>query len=277
MIRGLSFLVLCVLAMGKLSAAMVTIVAAENFYGSVAEQIGGSSVRVIRILSNLNQDPHEFQIDVATAKAIADADIVIYNGLTYDNWVEKLLSVKGKPQRVVIKVADLIKALPGDNPHIWYDPKTMWTLGKRLAEVLSKPEAADSFQKSMQPLFNKIASLKTSTVGVKVTATEPIFGYMANALGFEMLNYDYQLAVMNGTDPSFQQTVNFEKCLANNTTKILFYNSQVNDPTTKRMQFIAKKHGIPVVGVTETQPPNVNSYVDWMLSELVEVEKALNP
>src|ERR1700744_5664765 len=105
-------------------AKTLKIVAAENFYGGVAAQIGGGEVTVTSIVSNPNQDPHEFTSDAATAKAVADADIVIYNGLGYDDWMSKLLGVGGKKDRVVIKVADLIGAKDGDNPHIWYDPRT---------------------------------------------------------------------------------------------------------------------------------------------------------
>lgn len=251
------------------------IVAAENFYGVVAAQVAGTSAEVTGIMSNPNQDPHEFQTDARTARAVADADIVIYSGLGYDDWMEKLLGSQGKPNRVVIKVSDLIGAKDGDNPHIWYDPQTMPALAAKLGEILKQPAAAGAFQASFQPVLDKMASLKAKTTGVKVTATEPVFGYMAAALGLDMLNYEYQLAVMNDTDPSFQQTADFEKSLKSKTAKILFYNSQVTDPSTQQMQSIAKASGVPVLGVTETQPPDQKTYADWMMSELAKVEAAL--
>ncbi len=272
-----TFFLLWVLSISKLAAAPENIVAAENFYGSVAEQIGGSTVKVVNILNHPNQNPHEFQADVATAKAIANADIVIFNGLGYDDWMEKLVGIPGKPHRVVIRVADLIDAKPGNNPHLWYDPKTISSLATKLSQVLNHPHAALVFHKSMQPLFNKIAALKKKTSGVKVTATEPLFGYMAATLGFDMLNYDYQLAVMNDTDPNFMQTVNFEKSLTDHTIKILFYNNQVTAPSAQRMLSIAKEHGIPIVGITETQPISTKNYVEWMISELSKIENVLKP
>lgn len=255
--------------------AETKIVAAENFYGDVAQQIAGSSAHVTSIMSNPNQDPHEFQTDAGTAKAVADADIVIYSGIGYDDWMEKLLGTQGKADRVVIKVSDLIGAKDGDNPHIWYDPKTMPALAEKLGSVLNNADGAKTFSESLKPLLERIEKLKAKTTGVKVTATEPVFGYMASALGFDMLNPEYQLAVMNDTDPSFEQTANFEKSLTSKTAKILFYNNQVTDPSTERMQAIAKKSGVPIVGVTETQPLDQKTYVGWMLSELDEIEAAL--
>ena len=255
--------------------AAVQIVAVENFYGKIAEQIGGSSVVVTSILKNPNQNPHEFQTDAATVKAIASADILIYNGLGYDDWVEKLLRVNGRPRCVAIKVADLIRVKTGKNPHIWYSPETISMLAARLAQILDKSAAVEAFEKSMQPLREKISALREKTFGLKVTATESIFGYMACSLGWEMLNYDYQQTVVNNAEPCFQQSVNFEKALTEGQAKVLFFNSQVQNPSAKRMQSIAKRHGIAVVGITETQPHHFPSYVDWMLWELSMIERVL--
>ncbi len=256
-------------------AAMLNIVAAENFYGGVARQIAGDSADVTSILSNPNQDPHEFTTDAATARAVADADIVIYNGLGYDDWMNKLLGVQGKPGRIVIRVADLIEAKAGDNPHIWYDPRTMPVLAAKLAEILKQPENLAAFQKEMAAVASKIAEIKSAKSGTVVTATEPVFGYMADALGFKMENYGFQLAMMNDTEISFQQASDFEKSLHDRSMKILFYNSQVTDPVTQRLQEIAQKIGVAVIGVTETQPPDAKNYADWMLAELNQVETAL--
>ncbi|HUB88020.1 MAG TPA: zinc ABC transporter substrate-binding protein [Verrucomicrobiae bacterium] len=255
--------------------AKMSIVAAENFYGGVAQQIAGDSADVTSILNNPNQDPHEFTTDAATARAVANADIVIYSGIGYDDWMNKLLGVQGKPGRIVICVADLIGAKAGDNPHIWYDPRTMPALAEKLAKILKQPDNLAVFQKEMNAVLSKIAEIKSAHGGTVVTATEPVFGYMADALGFKMENYGFQLAVMNDTEISFQQASDFEKSLHDKSMKILFYNSQVTDPVTQRMQEIAKRNGVAVIGVTETQPPDAKNYTDWMLAELNQVEKVL--
>jgi len=265
-------------------ADTLRIVAAENFYGGVAQQIAGGSATVKSILTNPNQDPHEFTTNADTAKSVADADVVIYSGISYDPWMDKLLGTSGKPCRAVINVADLIGGKDGDNPHIWYDPKTMPALGARLVEVLSKlsPDQAATYQKrlddfnaSMKPELDKIAEIRAASAGLDVTATEPVFGYMARALGFKMLNYDFQIQIMNDAEPTADETAAFEESLKSKTAKILFYNSQVTDPTTDRIQKIARDSGIPVVGVTETQPPDQNTYVGWMMHELDGVQAAL--
>jgi zinc/manganese transport system substrate-binding protein len=274
-----------VLAAVSAAAAPLKIVAAENFYGGVAAQIAGPDADVTSILSNPNQDPHEFTTNASTAKAVADADIVIYNGLGYDPWMDKLLGTSGKPGRVVICVANLIGAKDGDNPHIWYSPKTMPALADKLGEEMSKheiqtrsiyPRIVADFKASLKPVQDEIDFVKKGYRAVTVTATEPVFGYMADALGFKMLNYDFQINIMNDTEPSAAQTVAFEKSLRPKTVRILFYNQQVTDPTTERLKKLAIQSGVPIVGVTETQPADCKTYADWMLREIKAVERALN-
>ena len=75
----------------------VKVVAAENFYGDLASQIGGANVAVTSILSNPEDDPHLFEASPETAKALTDAKVVIVNGVDYDPWMEKLLSAHKAP------------------------------------------------------------------------------------------------------------------------------------------------------------------------------------
>ena len=111
----------------------VKIVAAENFYGDVAGQIGGDAVAVTSILTNPDQDPHLFEASAETAKALADAKVVIVNGVDYDPWMEKLLAANKSPGRREILVAALAHRKTGDNPHLWYEPATV----KAVAAALS--------------------------------------------------------------------------------------------------------------------------------------------
>jgi zinc/manganese transport system substrate-binding protein len=161
----------------------------------------------------------------------------------------------------------------------------MPALAAKLVQILSaaapsqsaaEQQRLESFRASMKPELDEIAALKPRTAGMEVTATEPVFGYMANALGFKMLNNDFQVKIMNDAEPGVEETAAFEASLRTRTAKILFYNSQVTDPTTARMQAIAREAGLPVVGVTETQPPDATSYVAWMRQELDAVQAALS-
>jgi len=123
-------------------------------------------------------------------------------------------------------------------------------------------------------LSDKIDELKQKYGAIDVTATEPVFGYMAQALGFKMRNESFQIKVMNGTEPSASEVAAFEDDLKNRRVKVLFYNSQVTDDLTGRLQKLAKDSKVPVVGVSETEPAGSN-FQDWMVDQLVALDKAL--
>jgi zinc/manganese transport system substrate-binding protein len=258
-------------------------VAAENFYGDIAGQIGGAQVAVTSVLTNPDQDPHEFEASPSTARALADAAVVIVNGAGYDGWAEKLLSASPSALRAVIEVAALVHKRTGDNPHLWYDPAAMPALAESLAETFAKLDPAhqtdylarlSTFRKSLKPLDDRIAEIRAKYSGTPVTATEPVFGYMAAALGLEMRNAGFQLAVMNDTEPSAGAIAAFQKDLRTRAVKVLLYNSQTSEALTRRMQKIATQAGVPVVGVTETEPRG-KDYQEWMLSQLDALDHAL--
>jgi zinc/manganese transport system substrate-binding protein len=264
-------------------AGPLRVVAAENFYGDLVRQIGGPDVDVTSILTNPNQDPHAFEASPSTARAIADAELIVYNGADYDPWMEKLLSVSKSSTRRIVVVADLLHRKSGDNPHLWYDPAAMPAVAKALVSELEADDPVHKadyedrlavFLNSLQAMDRRIDAMRRRYAGLEVTATEPVFGYMAEALGFKMRNGGFQTAVMNGTEPSASQVAAFENDLKNRTVKVLFYNSQVTDDLTARLLRLAKESGVPVVGVSETEPPGT-IYQDWMTGQLDALNKAL--
>ena len=278
-----SGLVVLALAIFTARAEPIKVVAAEKVYGDIAEQIGGAHVTVASILTHPNQDPHEFEASAATARAIADARLVIYNGAGYDPWAVKLLSASKSPSREVIEVARLVHTKTGANPHLWYETAAISALASTLAATLTQLDPAhafdyagrlDAFKASMAPLRQKIAMLRTKYAGTPVTAIEPVFDYMADALGLTMRNGRFQLAVMNGTEPSAAAIAAFEKDLRTRAVKVLLYNTQTGQALAERMRTIANHAGVPVVAITETEPEG-KSYREWMTSQLDALDRAL--
>ncbi len=283
--RGLLLVpVLLLLGLAAARAQPIAIVAAENFYGDVAQQVGGSAVAVTSILTNPDQDPHLFEASASTARAIAAARIVIYNGADYDPWMTKLLSASRVSDRVTIEVATLVGKKPGDNPHLWYDPPTMPAVAKALAAELARLDPdhrgdyesrRDGFIASLKPIDDKISALRQQYGGATVTATEPVAGYLTDAIHLRMRGQRFQLAIMNGTEPSASEIAAFQKDLKTRAVKVLLYNRQTSEPMTERMRAIARQAGVPVVGLTETEPAGMK-YQDWMRSALDAVEAGLS-
>ncbi|GGD57328.1 cation ABC transporter substrate-binding protein [Caballeronia grimmiae] len=264
--------------------ARVAIVAAENFYGDVIRQLGGDRVDVTSILSNPDQDPHLFEASPKTARALQHAALVVYNGADYDPWMDKLLGAsKGNGKRTVIVAAQLTGKKPGDNPHLWYDPPTMPAVAKAVSAYLSSADPAHksgydarlaAFLDSLKPVDARIAVMKSHFKGVPVTATEPVFGYMADAIGFEMRNQRFQAAEMNETEPSPADIAAFEKDLRERRVHVLIYNSQATGALTRRLLDVAKDAHVPSISVTETLPAG-KTYQQWMQTQLDALAGAL--
>src|SRR5208282_3213977 len=170
----------------------VAIVAAENFYGDIAKQIGGPGVKVTSILSNPDQDPHLFEVSPAVGRGVSAARIIIYNGIDYDPWMEKMLKAARSTDRKTIVVADLIGKKTGDNPHIWYDPDAMLALAEALCAILIADDPANKagyerraarFRGSAKPIQAKIYHHRPRLTGTPVTATGTVSGAMLAALG----------------------------------------------------------------------------------------------
>ncbi len=261
----------------------LAVVAAENFYGDIARQVGGDHVDVVSILNNPDQDPHLFETTPGIVRQIADAQIVVLNGADYDPWMDKLLAAAPRPGRLVVNVAALTAAKTGGNPHLWYDPATMPRVAVAMEAAFNKADPAHAKDysarlaatlASLARINERAAQMKTRFKGQAITATEPVFGLMADALGLTVRNQRFALAMMNDTEPSARDVAAFENDLKDRKVKALLYNKQVSQKVTQRLLDIAKKAKVPVVGVTETQPADM-SFQDWMLSELDAVDKVL--
>lgn len=280
----LVFLLAIMFNVFKASAAPINIVAAENFYGQLAKEIGGKEVNVKSIINNPDADPHLFTTSASTSKSLSQAQIIIYSGADYDSWMDQMLADIDKSKVIIIKVADLSGVKSGQNPHLWYKLDTFPKLAKVLADKIKQinPNTGNQINNNLNTflagnakVIKLIDSAKSKYTGTAVIATEPVFGYMTDALGLKMRGLDFQWKIMNDTEPTPKMIAEYQDLLINKQVKVLFYNSQVTDSITKNMQNLAIKNNIPVVGVTETIPLNT-SINKWLNDEVSATITALD-
>lgn len=266
------------------SPAKIKIVAAENFYGEVAKAVGGDHVEVTNILDNPNTDPHDYEPTPDVARTVSNSQIVVYNGVGYDSWMDKLINADSSSKsKSITKVADdVMGKKEGDNEHIWYNPDTMPKLAKKLADDLEKidPSQAQTYQKNAQtfiaslaPLREKVQKLKQAS-GAKIDVSEPVFDYMANALNLEVNDQKFSKAIDNGTEPSASDVGQLQSDIKGKNIKLFVYNVQNSSPTVDNLVKMVKSSGVPVVKVTETEPKG-KTYLEWMNDQLDQVSKAL--
>jgi zinc/manganese transport system substrate-binding protein len=264
----------------------LNVVAGENFWGSLASQLGGSHVRVTSVVSDPNADPHEYESDTADARAFAAANYVILNGAGYDDWGTKLLAANPEPLRKVFTVATLLGKQEGDNPHFWYDPTYVEMVINQITSDYEHLDPVDTpyfqaqhvaVETSLAPYWQRLANIKTNYAGTPVAATEDIFAYMANYTGLDLISPPaFMQAVAEGNDPPAQSVVSFDRQLQATIPKVLVYNMQTSTAVTTNIKQLAAEQNIPVIGVTETIQPPTATFQEWMDAQLDDLTNALN-
>lgn len=260
---------------------IIKVIAAENFYGNIAKLIAGDYANVKSIITNNHADPHLFNTSAKTAIMVQNADVVIFNGADYDPWIKPFLNVKNNA--IVIDVSSLMNIHSGDNPHIWYKPETFPSLAKKLTEIFSAlaPKHRKTFRLNLKTFLQRyqsievlIHAIRSKYQGTKVTATEPIFGYMAEALGLVMMGQQFQWIMMNDAEPTPQMLIQYQKLLTDKRIQVLFHNKQVQGSASDNLLKLAKTNNIPIVGLTETMPKG-NNVITWLKAILKQTKKAL--
>jgi zinc/manganese transport system substrate-binding protein len=268
------------------SSKTIQVVAAENFWGSIATQLGGSHVKVTSIINNPDADPHDYEPTAADARTVAGAQYTIVNGIGYDAWADKLLAANPVDGRTDLNVGDLVGIKPGGNPHRWYSPDDVHKVIEKITadyKALDPADAADFDQlkttyetKTLAPYNDLIATIKTKYAGTPIGASESIVSPLAAGLGLKLLTPDSFLsAISEGTDPTAKDKATIDQQIAGKQIKIYVYNSQNATPDVQAQVNAAKAKGIPVATVTETPTPAGVSFQDWQVRQLQGIEQAL--
>ena len=271
---------------GAGSGKTLQVVAGQNFWGSIAGQLGGTHVSVTSIVTNPNVDPHDYESNTQDARAFATADYVILNGAGYDAWGAKLLSANPNTNRKVFTVADLLNKKAGDNPHFWYNPEWVEQVADKITADYEALDSADSsyfrdqrtaFRAALKPYHDRIAKIKSTFSGVPIGSTESIFVYLAQALGLKLISPpEFMQAVAEGNDPPAQTVAEFHDQVSGKKIKVLVFNVQTSTNITEDLKRVAANNGIPVVGVSETLQPVDATFHEWQGAQLLTLQNALN-
>lgn len=255
----------------------IQVVAGENFWGDVVSQIGGDHVDVTSVISSPDDDPHEYESSSRNAIAVATSQLVVENGLGYDDFMGKLVDSSGA-HPAVLDVADVLGVSGADpNPHLWYDvdrlPQVAAKVATELAGIDPEHKAefeanAAAFDAALQPWRDVVARIKQEYAGTEIAYTERVPGYLVQAAGLRLgTPVGFSQAVEEGSDPSPADTVAFDDAIRSRAVKALLYNAQVTDAQTSQIKQLATSAGVPILGVTETMPPRYHHLQDWQLTQ----------
>ena len=287
LVVGLVILAGCGAAQTTGSGGKVRVVAAENFWGSIARQIGGVHAQVTSVIVNPAQDPHAYEPTTVDGRTMATAQLAIVNGVGYDPWAPKLLAASPVDGRITLTVGSLFGLQDGDNPHRWYDPTDVLVVARTIAADLEKLDPGHKAYfaarlsrfdgTGLATYHTLIAQIHARYSGVAVGASESIFALQAPALGLRLVTpYSFMKAISEGTEVTAQDTITTERQLTAHQVKVWVYNSQNVTPGIQRLNALARAAHIPIATVTETLSPATDSFQQWQVAQLSRLEAALH-
>ena len=269
------------------SSGRLQVVAAENFWGSIASQLGGEKVAVQSIIVNSNTDPHSYEPTASDGVALARSQLAIVNGIGYDAWATKLLDANPSGSRVVLTVGDLLGLKEGDNPHQWYSPASVQRVIGQIVADFKRLDPKDSayfdrqrsvFEtRSLAAYKSLIASIRARYAGVPVGYSESIFQPLGQALGLKLMTpYSFAKAIAEGTDVSAADKQTVDAQAQNHQIKVWVYNSQNATPDVQRVNQLAQAAHIPITTIIETLSPASYTFEQWQIAELRRLQQALH-
>jgi len=264
---------------------VIPVVAAENFWGSIAAQLGGRHARVVSIVVNPNTDPHSYEPTAADARSIALARLVIENGIGYDPWVDRLLAADDGSE-AVLDVGTLLGVPAGGNPHRWYNPADVMAVVNRITADYCRLDPADrAYFRHRRAAFTTaglheyhalIAAIRSRYHGTPVGASESIFSMLAPALGLRVITpAAFLRAISEGTEVSVADKQTIDNQIRRHLIKIYVYNSQNVTPDVQAQLAAVRAARIPVATITETMVPPAGTYQEWQVRQLRGIEAAL--
>jgi zinc/manganese transport system substrate-binding protein len=269
------------------AAPVFQVVAAENFWGSIAQQLAGSKATVRSIIVNPDTDPHSYQPSAGDARTMAGAKFAIVNGIGYDKWASQLLAANPVSGRTVLDVGNLLGMKEGDNAHQWYSPSSVQKVINAITGAYDKIDPAEkayfAAQKkhfetvSLKPYDQLRAQIRQRFAGVPVGYSESIFEPLGQSMGLKLLTpYSFAKAVAEGTEISARDKQTVDSQAQHRLIKVWVYNSQNATPDIQRINTIAKQQHIPIATVTETLSPTTLNFEQWQVTQLRGLIKALH-
>jgi zinc/manganese transport system substrate-binding protein len=263
------------------------VVAAENFWGSIAAQLGGQRVDVQSIITNPETDPHSYEPTVQDARTMATAQMAIVNGIGYDNWAPRLLAADPADGRVVLNVGTTVGLGEGDNPHQWYSPRSVERVVARIVADYDRldPAGAGYYARQEQAFETRSLAryeelrreIRARYAGTPVGYSESIFQPLGEDLGLKLITpYSFAKAIAEGTDVSAEDKETVDSQAQRRRIAVWVFNSQNVTPDVQRVNEIARARQIPIVTVTETLSPASDSFQQWQVAQLEELARALH-
>ncbi len=236
------------------TATKLRVVASFSILADIAKQVGGSDVEVTALVGP-NSDAHVFQPSPADARSLADADLVLVNGLGFEGWMDRLVSASGYRGRIVVASEGIVpRRLDGGlDPHAWQDLSNGQRYAANLRDAIAKArpssergigERAERYIGQLQALDHDVRARFDALPRAqrRIITTHDAFGYFGAAYGVEFLAAQ---GVSTDSEPSAAAVARLIDQIRHAQVRAVFVEN-ITDP--RLAQRIAHEGGVTVGG-----------------------------
>lgn len=175
------------------------VVASFSILADLVGNVGGADVEVAALVG-ADADAHVFQPSPVDARRLADADLVVVNGLGFEGWLDRLVRASGYRGPVVVASDNIAARKLGrePDPHAWQDLSHAKRYAENIRNSLSRarPALATNFSGRCIAYVQRLAALDTEVRARfdalpksrrRVITSHDAFGYFGAAYGIEFL------------------------------------------------------------------------------------------
>lgn len=180
------------------AGAKVLVVTTTPVLTDFARNVGGDAVEIYGVLK-ANVDPHDYEPTPADLKAIADADIVVKNGVGLEKWFEDTIA-SAEPKGTIVDASTGVAVSHEDggdgDPHIWQDPQNAKLMVATIAGAFeaAAPDRATTFAQQaarytadLDALDADVAATIATLTNKKLVTNHDAFGYYVDRYGLQFV------------------------------------------------------------------------------------------
>jgi zinc/manganese transport system substrate-binding protein len=264
------------------------VVASFSILGDIVSEVGGDRVAVTTLVG-ADGDAHVYQPTTADARRIAQAKVILVNGLGFEGWLERLIHA-AKSKGTVVTLGKGVSARAGEegaDPHAWQDVANtkIYVAEIRDALTAADPTGAETYTARAAAYLTKLDALDAEIVRTldaipkerrRVVSTHDAFGYFSARYGIEFIAPQ---GVSTEAEASARDIARIIRSVKQNRVGAVFLEN-VSDPRLAKR--IAAETGARLGGTLYSDAlstPNEDgaNYIDMMRHNVRELAKALTP
>lgn len=250
------------------SDAPIEVVASFSILADMVGNVGGEHVRVTALVG-ADSDTHSFTPSPGDARRVAEADLVVFNGLQFEGWIERLIASSDYDGPLVTAVDGVAMLASEDDdhghghdhdhdhgeldPHAWLDVARgqQYVVNIRDGLVAADPgnagayrQAAERYLSELQALDEEIhALIEAIPVEHRVVITgHEAFSYFAEAYGMRFLS---PVGLSTASEPSAALMGRLIDTIEANQVQALFHENITNPSMIRQL---SEEAGLPIAG-----------------------------